>query len=350
MSWSNSAYATVLRPALIALALAAAPIDRLPAQAADAGKAAAVQAASLANELVAALDRVFRGPHPGERAIHTKGIVLRGTFTADPEAMSLSSASHLRADGGSVPVIVRFSDFSGVPSQIDGRPGTNPAGMAIKFQLPDGVDTDIVAHSYNGFPVATPEDFLGYLNALASSDAQARDAFFASHPAAKQFVDAPKPMPVGYGTETFYGVDAFRFENAAAVSRFGRYRIEPVAGDQFLNESAAAEIKPDYLRDELRRQIASGPVRFRLLVQLAAPEDAITDPTVPWPDDRPVVTLGTLSLTAIADDDSPEVKTLFFSPMNLVPGIAPSADPLLAARTRTYTISYRRRLAGQGGS
>ena len=346
MSSSNKPYA-VLRPALIALALLVAPIDRTPARAVDAGTSAAVQAASLASDLVAALDRVFQGPHPGERAIHTKGIVLRGTFTADPDAMSLSSAEHLRADGPAVPVLVRFSDFSGVPSQSDGKPGANPAGMAIKFLLSRGVDTDIVAHSYNGFPVATPEDFLGYLNAVASSDAQLRDAFFASHPAAKQFVDAPKPTPVSYGTETFYGVDAFRFVNAAAVSHFGRYRIEPVAGNQFLTGSAAADIKPDYLRGELKNRLAAGPLRFRLRLQLAAPEDVVTDATKIWPDDRPVETLGTLTLTEIADDASPEVKTLFFSPMNLVPGIDPSADPLLAARTRTYTISYRRRLAGQ---
>ena len=347
MSSSNKVYAAVLRPALIALALVAAPIDRTPGWAADAGTSGAVQAASLASDLVAALDRVFQGPHPGERAIHTKGIVLRGTFTADPDAMSLSSAAHLRADGPPVPVLVRFSDFSGVPSQSDGKPGANPAGMAIKFQLSGGVDTDIVAHSYNGFPVGTPEDFLGYLNAVASSDAAVRDAFFAIHPAAKQFVDAPKPTPISYGTETFYGVDAFRFVNAAAVSHFGRYRIEPAAGDQFLIGSAAADIKPDYLRDEIRRRVAAGPVRFRLRVQLAMPEDAVTDPTVAWPNDRPVETLGTLTLTEIVDDASPEAKTLFFSPMNLVPGIDPSADPLLAARTRTYTISYRRRLAGQ---
>jgi catalase len=273
--------------------------------------------------------------------------VLRGTFTADPDAMSLTSADHLRAEGQPVPVLVRFSDFSGVPTQSDGKPGANPAGMAIKFQLPGGVDTDIVAHSYNGFPVATPEDFLGYLNAVASSDAQVRDAFFASHPAAKEFIDAPKPRPVSYGTETFYGVDAFRFVNAAAVSRFGRYRIEPVAGNQFLSGSGGGDIKPDYLHDEMKQRLAAGPVRFRLVAQLAGPDDEVADPTKPWPDDRPVVTLGTLSLTEIADNASPGVKTLFFSPMNLVPGIDPSADPLLAARTRTYTISYRRRLAGQ---
>jgi catalase len=97
----------------------------------------------------------------------------------------------------------------------------------------------------------------------------------------------------------------------------------------------------------MRRRLRAGPVQFRLRVQLAGPEDAVADPSTPWPDDRPLATLGMLTLTEVADDAAPEVKALFFNPMNLVPGIAPSADPLLAARTRSYTISYRRRLAGQ---
>jgi len=30
--------------------------------------------------------------------------------------------------------------------------------MAIKFKLPDGGETDLVAHSFNGFPSATAAD------------------------------------------------------------------------------------------------------------------------------------------------------------------------------------------------
>jgi len=290
---------------------------------------------------------VFKGPYAGERAIHAKGVVLRGVFTAAPGAASLSSAEHLRAGGAPIPVLVRFSAFSGVPSQVDGRPGTNPTGMAIKFQLPGNVDTDIVAHSYNGFPVATGEDFLAYLNAIAAADPAAREAFLAGHPAARRFVDAPKPTPVSYATEAYYGVDAFRFTNAAAVGRFGRYRIEPAAGEQHLSPAQAADLQPDYLRDEVQRRVAAGSIDFRLLVQLAAPDDAVNDPSTAWPANRPETLLGTLSLTQVADAAAPEVKTLFFSPMNLVPGIAGSDDPLLAARTRSYAISYRRRVAEQ---
>jgi catalase len=312
-----------------------------------AGAAEAPAEGSIAAQLVAAFDRVFKGPYAHERAIHAKGIVARGSFAAAPEAASLSMAEQLRTGGEPVPVIVRFSAFSGVPSQADGKPGANPAGVSIKFLLPNDVDTDIVAHAYNGFPAATGEDFLAYLQTVASSDPAARNAFLASHPAARRFVDDPKPTPLSYGTETYYGVDAFRFVNASGVGGFGRYRIEPVAGAQHLDAAQAAGLKPDYLADELRQRLKSGPAAFRLLVQLAATEDNVADPSTAWPADRPTVLLGTLSLTEIADASEPGMKTLFFSPMNLVPGIEPSPDPLLAARTRAYSISYRRRTAEQ---
>ncbi len=301
---------------------------------------------SLAEKLVSAFDHVFKGPYAGALAIHAKGVVMRGSFATDPDAMPLSSAEHLRADTPPVPVIVRFSAFSGVPSQIDGRPGTNPTGMAIKFMLPKEIDTDIVAHSYDGFPVATPEEFLDYLNALASG-ASAREAFLASHPSARRFFDDPKPTPVSYGTETYFGVHAFRFINAAAVSRFGRYRIDPIAGAHHLSAAQTAGIEPNYLRNELLHRVKSGPIRFRLIVQLAAPGDLITDATTAWPQNRSEIVLGILSLMQVVTDDAPEIQTLFFSPMNLVPGIAASADPLLAGRTKSYAISYRRRLTAE---
>ena len=157
-------------------------------------------------------------------------------------------------------------------------------------------------------------------------------------------------MPVSFATDAYYGVDAFRFINAAAVGRFGRYRIEPVAGTHYLDAAQTAGLKPDYLRDELSQRLASGPVAFHLVAQLAEPGDMVTDPTVAWPSDRPQVLLGTLSLTAIVPPEDPALPTLFFSPMNLVPGIVASDDPLLAARTRSYAISYRRRLAKEWNS
>jgi catalase len=106
--------------------------------------------------LVDALNGVF-GKQTDNRAVHAKGIVLEGKFTPSPEAAALSKAPHLQ--GTAVPVTVRFSDFAGVPAIPDSDPNASPRGMAVKFHLPDGSDTNIVTHSYNGFPTATADEF-----------------------------------------------------------------------------------------------------------------------------------------------------------------------------------------------
>jgi catalase len=109
---------------------------------------------SLAEQLVDAFNAVF-GVHPGLRANHPKGVVLEGTFTPSSSAPSLTKAAHLQKRKAPIPVTVRFSAGSGLPTV----PDTNdmPRGMAVKFALPDGTKTDLVVLSFNGFPVATAE-------------------------------------------------------------------------------------------------------------------------------------------------------------------------------------------------
>ena len=76
--------------------------------------------------------------------------MCEGTFAPTGRAAWLSRAQHLQNVPS--PVTVRFSDFSGVPSVPDGDPTASPRGMAIRFHLPSGVSTDLIAQSYKGFP------------------------------------------------------------------------------------------------------------------------------------------------------------------------------------------------------
>lgn len=293
----------------------------------------------VAKGIVAAFDAIFAGPHAGMRAVHGQGVFCEGSFTASASAKSLSRAHHFQ--GTTVPVVVRFSNFASIPARVDGDPSSSPRGMAIKFILPDGEDTDIVAHSYNGFPVSTPEDFLIFLKAVGAKDPGVLASFLATHAAAKAFIDAPKPAPLSFATEAFYGVDAFKFVNAAGVEQYGRYRIEPVLGQAHLSASEAAQRAPNFLSQDLAERLKVAPVEFRLLVQLPAPGDPIRDGSTAWAEDRPVLEIGTLTLRALAPEDSHQ--PLFFTPLNLVSGIASSEDPLLVARTRAYRISLDRR-------
>ena len=295
---------------------------------------------ALANDLLAQFDAMF-GVHPGFRAAHAKGMMLSGTFTPAPEATSLTRAPHIQRS--ETPVTVRFSDGTGVPFIPDNSPDSNPHGMAIRFHLGDHVHTDIVSHSTDGFPTRTGQEFLVFLRAVAAGDPS---AFLATHPAALAFVQTPKPSPVSYAKEAYFGVTAFRFINQQGVARYGRYRIAPQAGVEHLDEASVKAKGEDYLSEELTRRIAGGPAKFDIHVQIANDGDVVNDATVHWPADRPSVHLGTIALTAIAPDDEFHGRVIF-DPIPRVEGIEPSDDPLLELRAAIYLLSGRRRRKAQ---
>ena len=62
---------------------------------------------------------------------------------------------------------VRFSDTTGIPTLPDADDHATPHGMALKFHLPDGSETDLVTHSFNGFPAATADEMRQFFIAVA---------------------------------------------------------------------------------------------------------------------------------------------------------------------------------------
>jgi catalase len=123
---------------------------------------------TLATDLLDVLDQLSGGVHPGFRPVHARGLMCAGTFTPSSDAGNLTRAPH--AVRPSTPVTVRFSLSAGIPGAADNDPkGSSPQGMATRFHLADHVHTDIVAHSHNGFPTRTGEEFLQFLRAAAAS-------------------------------------------------------------------------------------------------------------------------------------------------------------------------------------
>ena len=298
-------------------------------------------------QIVNTLTKLSGGPYQGYRANHAKGIVAQGEFVPAQSAASLSKAAHLQAAAS--PVTVRFSNATGLPTIPDADGHAFPKGIAIRFQLAEGDFTDIVSISTNGFPAAKPEDFLGLLNAIATSGPDAAkptpvEQFLGSHPAALAFVQMPKPAPVSFATEAFYGVNAFKFTNAKGETQYGRYRITPMNGAEFLTKEQAAKATPNYLMEELPMRLSKAPVQFKIAVQLADKGDVVNDPTAVWPESRKQVELGMLTLNNIDTDGVKFEKATMFNPLALVDGIEASDDPILLARPAAYAVSYGRRL------
>ena len=289
------------------------------------------------------------GSHPGFRLAHAKGIVCEGTFEATPAAAELSRAAHF--SGKLVPVVVRFSDATGLPQVPDGDPLSNPKGMAIRFKLPDGGITDIIANGQNGFPAGTPADFVGFLgSALASGPDSPKptpfEKFLASHPNTARFLSTPNPQPASFATYAYFGNNCFIFANALGQRQATRYQIIPLAGEQHLDPVAAAARGPNFLFDELRSRIRLSPLEFRLQVQIAGPHDPTSDATLVWPDDRKKVVLGALRLTALDPKSEETERAIIYDPTHLTDGIELSDDPLPAFRAQVYSISFARRQSG----
>jgi catalase len=307
---------------------------------------AAEPAKDLSQEIAEVMFQVA-GNHPGYRPVHAKGIVCQGTFAASNSARTVSRAAHFQ--GGTVPITVRFSDGASDPTIPDSSPNAAPRGIAIRFTLPGGHATDIIAMSNNGFVVSNAEDFLALQKALAGTDPTKPhpwpiEAFLESHPAALKFVQ-PKPIPASLATESYFSNNAFVFVNKDGVKQSGRYQILPVAGARHLDDAAAKAKSPNFLFEEIKTRLAEGPAKFRLVLQLASPGDRTDDSTVVWPDDHKTVELGTITLAAVDSDSAAAEKALAFDPTRLTDGIELSDDPLPALRSRVYALSVAHRRA-----
>src|SRR5262245_16323232 len=154
---------------------------------------------------------------PGFRPVHAKGVMCAGRSTPGRDAVTLTRAPHASRD--STPVIVRFSNAAGLPTIPDNAPsGAGPRGIAIRFTLGPHVHTDIIGHSYDGFPTRTGAEFLELNRAVLASGPEAAkptpiEVFLSTHPKALAFVQPPKPIPTSFARDAFVALTAFRFTN-----------------------------------------------------------------------------------------------------------------------------------------
>ncbi|MER5942623.1 catalase family peroxidase [Streptomyces sp. NPDC001928] len=297
-----------------------------------------------ATKVVDSMEQMSAGPYEGQRRSSARGFCCTGTFTPTGDAAPLTTAAHLQHQP--VPVTVRFSNSDGNPHVPDGAPVTR--GMAVRFHLPDGAETDLLGITVPLFVASTPPEFLALTQALRPNpvtghpDPAEVHAFVAEHPHLASAVAQQPPIPVSYGRAAYWAIHAFVWVDDAGRRQPVRYRWEPASGRASLSAQDAASRAPGYLTQEFQQRLQDGPVAFTLQVQLGEAGDPTHDPTVAWPDTRKELTVGHLELTAPVVDQS-HWSEQRFDPTRITSGIELSDDPVLAFRTHAYAESFHRR-------
>jgi catalase len=284
------------------------------------------------------------GRHAGLRALHAKGTLVKGTFTATPAAAALTRAAHMQ--GEPVDVTVRFSNGSGDPEEPDYAQDVR--GMATKFYLADGTRHDIVAQTAPRFPVRSPDGFVELLKAQKPGIGQAvrMPLFLARNPTALAGLRdnlAALKAPASYATRRYFPIHAYKWVDAGGGERHVRYTWVPEGGEENLAAKEAKARGADYLFQDLAKRLADGPVRFELELQIAGEGDEVDDPTANWPAERERVVAGTLELTGPDTTREQGDDVLVFDPTRVVDGIELTADPILRFRRPAYAESIERR-------
>jgi catalase len=214
--------------------------------------------------------------------------------------------------------------------------------MAIRFQLGDRKHTDIISHSVPRFPVRTGAEFLDFLHNLVAGTVP---QFLAANPAALAFVTYPKPAPVSFATQQYFGVTAFKLVDAEGKETIIRYIITPDAGVQTIDAEAVKEKDDNYLFNELNERTKTAKIGFKLSAQVAIEGDVTDDSTKHWAETNPIVELGHLEIDQVLPDNAKEQKYIIFDPIPRVNGVEPSDDPLLEMRAAIYLLSGKERRA-----
>jgi catalase len=292
---------------------------------------------------------VANGEHPGFRRNHAKGVCIAGFFESNGSAASLSSADVFKP--GRVPVLGRLALAGGMPMQADAQ--ATVRSMALRFLTPSGAEWRT---GMNNIPVFAVNSAQGFYDQLIASrpdpatgkpDPKAMERFRAQHPEAARALALiqARPISTGFADSTFNSLDAFRFVDPAGRSTSVRWAAVPLEQEGSRLTAGTASVAGNYLFDDLIAQVRQHPLQWHLVVTLAQAGDPTDDATIAWPADRRHVDAGIVVINSVESEDDGSCTDINFDPLVLPPGIEPSDDPLLSARSAAYSRSFTLRAA-----
>ncbi|KAK3356995.1 catalase-like domain-containing protein [Lasiosphaeria hispida] len=268
-----------------------------------------------------------------ERVVHAKGAGAYGEFELTHDVSDITSIDMLNGIGKKTPVLTRFSTVGGEKGSADSARDPREGNWDWVFNntpiffLRDPGNFPVFIHTQKRNPQTNLKDatmFWDYLSTHQESVHQLMHLF------------SDRGTPYSFRHMNGYSGHTFKFTKPDGSFVYVQIHLQTDQGNRTLTNSEATH--------------GSFP-SWTVSLQVLTPSDAETfrwnihDLTKVWPHSAaPLRPLGKLTLNRNPDNYFAEIEQAAFSPSHMVPGVEPSADPVLQGRLFSYPDAQRHRL------
>ncbi|ETS73133.1 hypothetical protein PFICI_15078 [Pestalotiopsis fici W106-1] len=300
-----------------------------------------------------------------ERVVHAKGSGAHGFFECTNPIPELTQADIFSTKGKKCPVTARFSTVGGESGSHDCA--RDPRGFSVKFRTEDG-NWDMVANNTPVFFLRDPAKFPHFIHTQKRDPAthltHADDStmfwdYLSQNPESihqVMILMGDRGIPDGYRFMHGYSGHTLKFVNKQGDWVYTQVHFKSQQGTKFITQEDSANYSPDYSQKDLFEAIERGEYpKWDVSIQTMTSKQSeevwrdqginVFDLTHVWPQGQfPLTKVGEFTLNENARNYFAEVEQVAFNPSHMIPGIEPSADPVLQSRLFSYADTHRHRL------
>lgn len=299
-----------------------------------------------------------------ERVVHAKGSGAHGVYKTTKGLDDLCLADMFQ-EGKECPITVRFSTVGGESGSHDCA--RDPRGFSVKFKTDEG-NWDLVANNTPVFFLRDPAKFPHFIHTQKrdpsthlthADDSTAFWDYLSQNPESVHQVMilmGDRGIPDGYRFMHGYLGHTVKLVNKKGEWVYCQFHMKSKQGTKFLTQEESATKSPDYSQKDLYEAIERGDYpKWSFEVQTMTAKQAeelwekekinVFDLTHVWPHSKfPLREVGEFTLNENAKNYFAEIEQVAFNPSHMVPGIEPSADPVLQSRLYSYADAHRHRV------
>ncbi|WWD16269.1 hypothetical protein CI109_100695 [Kwoniella shandongensis] len=299
-----------------------------------------------------------------ERVVHAKGSGAHGVWECTSSLEDLCMADMFK-QGTKCPLTVRFSTVGRETGSSD--LARDPRGFSVKFKTAEG-NWDFVANNTPAFFVRDPAKFPHFIHTQkrhpathlgGDDDSTMFWDYLSQNPESihqVMILMGDRGIPAGYRHMHGYYGHTLKIVNSKGEWVYAQFHLISDQGIKTFTADEAAAESNDYSQKDLYQAIERGDYpSWTMKIQTMTEKEAeeawekkkinVFDLTHVWPHaDYPLREIGKFTLNENAKNYFAEVEQAAYNPAHMIPGIEPSADPVLQSRLFSYPDAHRHRI------